>query len=187
MLIIFHPSDDIRRVVAIARSHERLSLKNKLVLCMLSKLETLPHDGFVNILRQLAVFPGRSYAGVSHEASKRLIMLRLPSLLERRGEIEAALKAVRDDDPEGGSIISLIDRTDDIIPPLLTVLEADDDDIRSAALQIYLRRVYRPFDVIAVKAMDPVDRVHTGVSLEFRGAKSGESFSCEWWECAVGM
>ncbi|KAG5181165.1 acetyl-CoA carboxylase [Tribonema minus] len=145
--------DALGNVITTALSHQQLPLKNKLVLSLLRGLQSLgdrfgdwrASDELLAALGDLAGLQGKEYGEVALVADSLLTESRVPPFDKRVGELRALLKSDADYDR-----LSLSPSLSAGVDLLSALFDDDDDAVRKAALEVYIRRVYRAHKVLSL-------------------------------------
>ncbi|TMW67475.1 hypothetical protein Poli38472_011095 [Pythium oligandrum] len=150
-------SGDLNAVYTIARSHLALDTKNKVLLQLLGQLSrdsaTAPRRvvksaAFLPLLERLAEFKENHYSLVALEARQILMNSKMPSNWERLQQVEAVLRdIIADNQPSdlSAKVASLLDQSQPLFDLLITMLDHEDIRIREAAMELYIRRIYRSY------------------------------------------
>lgn len=164
-------SDDLGKVFSIARSHQALDAKNKVLLALLSHMggsatETSAATGkprisadsaaLMPLLEKLATFKENKYSLVALEARQLLVNTKMPSYRDRITQVEDVLRQHIADSQEAkesdlavkGSF--LLDRSQPLFDLLISLLDHEDEQIREAALELYVRRIYRTYELVDI-------------------------------------
>ncbi|KAK2762604.1 acetyl-coenzyme-A carboxylase [Arachnomyces sp. PD_36] len=157
--------DDIMNVVHTVLSHSKIGAKNSLVLAILDmyKPNTVGTIGkqFKPMLKQLTELESRATAKVALKAREVLIQCAMPSLEERVAQMETILKNSvtestygetgwehREPNPE--ALKEVVDSKYTVFDVLPLFFSHKDPWVTLAALEVYVRRAYRAYDVKAV-------------------------------------
>ena len=116
-------------------------------------------------LAALSESGGRKYAPVTLKARQMLIQHHIPSWLERRTQFSHILERAPFEMGckfNGSSLLErtsqllpLIEQSNPVLPMALHVLQSNDaaNGLRAAAMEVYIRRVYRSYDLISIECM----------------------------------
>ena len=156
--------DNIRHVVQIVLSHNKILSKNNLVLAMLDiyrpNRPDTPNVGkhFRPTLRNLTELEGRSAGKVALKAREVLIQCSLPSLEERASQMEHILRSSvietrygetkwEHREPELDVLHEVIDSMYTVFDVLPKFFSHQDPWVSLAALEVYVRRAYRAYTI----------------------------------------
>src|SRR5579862_1468429 len=158
--------DDVSKVVQIVLSHARVGSKNNLVLAILGVIRPSAQNAtvgkaFAPILRHLSELDSRATSKVALKAREVLIQTALPSLEERQNQMEMILKSsvvettygevgLRHREPDQSRLKDLIDSRFNVFDVLPSFFLHPDSWVRLAALEVYVRRSYRAYSVLAL-------------------------------------
>lgn len=151
--------DSIETVIAAVQSHSALKTKNEIALSLLRNVASFT-DRFPNyqvspeleaMLEQVAGFTGSAYGEVSLTASALLSDFKVPDFKSRMGELQ---ELILSDTPEAVSKSRKLSVSVDLIPELFS---SEDAKVRSAAREVYVRRVYRAHQIEDVKQSENDD------------------------------
>ena len=154
--------DDIQKVVQTVLSHSRVPAKNTLVIAILDEYRpNRPNVGNIGrylrpVLRKLAELESRRTAKVSLKAREILIQCALPSLDERKAQMEHILRSSVVESRYGESgwdhrepsldvIKEVVDSKYTVIDVLSFFFAHEDPWVSLAALEVYVRRSYRAY------------------------------------------
>ncbi|KAL2270555.1 hypothetical protein VTJ83DRAFT_2739 [Remersonia thermophila] len=183
--------DDIASVVQTVLSHSRVAAKNSLVLAILEEYRpNKPNVGPVGktlrpILRRLAELESRQTAKVSLKAREVLIQCSLPSLEERRAQMEHILRSSVVEsrygetgwdhrEPNLDVIKEVVDSKYTVFDVLTLFFAHDDSWVSLAALETYVRRAYRAYHIKKVEYHHEED-TPSFVSWDFTLRKIGQT------------
>ena len=185
--------DDPDAVAAIVLSHSRAASKNNLMLALLEHLKQSAIQGaldthFGDLLRDLANLDSKATTKVALKAREVLITYQMPSLQERTSQMEQILKASVSAShygeyrkggrqPDIETLRELIDSRYTTFDVLSEFYGHEDPWVSLAALECYVRRAYRAYNMLSVEYIeaDPVDDEPMALSWSFRLAKTGMS------------
>lgn len=156
--------DDISQVIQLVLSHSRIATKNNLVYAILDEYRpNRPQSGNVArfmkpILKKLAELESRSSSKVALKAREILIQCAMPSLEERTGQMEHFLRSSVVESKYGESGWEHrepnIEMLQDVIDSQYTVFDVlpsffghSDPYVSLAALEVYIRRAYRAYQL----------------------------------------
>lgn len=162
--------DDISSVVQTVLSHARVGSKNNLVLAILATLKPIAQNPvigktFAPILKQLSDLDSKATSKVALKAREVLIQTALPSLEERHNQMEMILKSAVTEatygevgaqhrEPDQLKLKELIDSRYNVFDVLPGFFVHQDEWVKLAALEVYVRRSYRAYNVLAVDYHD---------------------------------
>jgi len=128
-------------VISENRAHQQLKMRTKLVLSMLRAVESFGSlsDDMADILEKLAGLKGKSYGEIALAADSILRQSKVAPFESRVAELRTQILDESVDKTELSRSATLSAGVD-----LLTVLFSDEDaGVRAAALEVYIRRIYR--------------------------------------------
>ena len=159
---------DLAKVYDIALSHAGVRTKNEVALVLLETVEitirrerdsngpnsTGVVDRAVALLKHIASLKAPSTTEVALEARQILIELQQPSTTASIQSITEKLRAIARGDAEEKA--RLIDSTEAVLHQLVRILVDDevDSEVRSAALEVYVRRVYHAYSMKTIGVKD---------------------------------
>ncbi|KAI1631099.1 acetyl-CoA carboxylase [Biscogniauxia mediterranea] len=185
--------DNYMKVVQIVLSHSRVGSKNNLILAILDEYRpNKPNNGSVGkylkpVLRKLTELESRQTAKVSLKAREILIQCALPSLEERTAQMEHILRSSVVENKYGESgwehrepsldvIKEVVDSKYTVFDVLASFFAHDDPWVCAAALEVYVRRAYREYNVTKVYYHeDDSDTAPAFLSWDFNFRKVGQS------------
>ncbi|KAI1818844.1 acetyl-CoA carboxylase, partial [Poronia punctata] len=183
--------DDYMKVIQIVLSHTRVGSKNHLVLALLDEYRpNKPNVGNVAkylkpVLRKLAELDSRATAKVSLKSREILIQCALPSLEERTAQMEHILRSSVVENKYGETgwdhrqpsldvIKEVVDSKYTVFDVLASFFAHDDPWVSAAALEVYVRRAYRAYNVTKVEYhADDTDTNPAYLSWDFSFRKDG--------------
>lgn len=141
--------DDLSVVINENQAHQNLASRNKLILAMLRQVETfddrfgatpLP-ESVLDAISKLSELKEKSYGEIALAADTIIRDSKVPAFDSRVSELRAELLA-----PETDLLALSQSSTLSAGVDLLTALFNDEDaQVRSAAIEVYVRRVYRAY------------------------------------------
>ncbi|KAI0147214.1 acetyl-CoA carboxylase [Xylariaceae sp. FL1272] len=160
--------EDYSKVIETVLSHSRVGSKNHLILALLDEYRpNKPNSGNVarhlrDVLRELAELDSRSTAKVSLKAREILIQCALPSLEERTAQMEHILRSSVVENKYGETgwehrqpnldvIKEVVDSKYTVFDVLGTFFAHEDAWVGAAALEVYVRRAYRAYNVSKIE------------------------------------
>lgn len=157
---------DLDQVVRLVLSHSKIASKSKLVLALLDivksecpRASTTPGSHITEALSRMAALDSRPTAKMALKAKEVMIVGSLPSYEERLGQLEKILKAATTTSyygdagvghrlPSADMLKEVTDSRYTVFDVLTTFFEHDDPWIALAALEVYVRRAYRVYNVM---------------------------------------
>jgi len=149
--------DSLQTVIDVNMAHETLALRNKLVLAMLRQLEAFPDrfgviempSSLLSTLKQLTKLEGKAYGAVALAAGSIIRQSKVPSFSSRLEDLKALITGDSNRDALSKSmrITSGVD--------LLSALFYDaDSSVRTAAVELYIRRIYRAHTILDISVAE---------------------------------
>jgi len=160
---------ELDTVVRSVLSHSKIALKTKLILMLLDLIKadcprasTTPESGVHNSLARLAELDSRPTAKVALKAKEVMIVGSLPSYEERHNQLEQILKAATTTSyygesgkghrfPSSDMLKEVTDSRYTVYDVLTTFFDHPDNWIVLAALEVYVRRAYRVYNIMALE------------------------------------
>ncbi|KAK7755343.1 acetyl-coenzyme-A carboxylase [Diatrype stigma] len=185
--------DDYLKVIQLVLSHSRIVAKSNLILCILEEYRpNKPNVGNIGrylrgALSKLTELESRGTAKVSLKAREILIQCAMPSLEERMGQMEHILRSSVVENKYGETgwehrepsldiIKEVVDSKYTVFDVLTSFFGHDDAWVSMAALEVYVRRAYRAYNLKAIHYhTDENDGVPTFMSWDFSLRKMGQS------------
>ncbi|KAK7740495.1 acetyl-coenzyme-A carboxylase [Cytospora paraplurivora] len=184
--------DDVSNVVTTVLSHSRVSGKNNLMLAILEEYRpNKPNVGNIAkylrpVLRTLADLESRQTAKVSLKAREILIQCALPSLEERKAQMEHILRSSVVESKYGEAGLDhrnpSLDVIKEVVDSKYTVFDVlpqffahQDPWVGLAALEVYIRRAYRAYVVKQIEYHTDESDNPAFVSWDFKLRKIGQS------------
>ncbi|KAH9906417.1 acetyl-CoA carboxylase [Xylariomycetidae sp. FL2044] len=183
--------EDYMKVVQVVLSHSRVGSKNNLILAILDEYRpNKPNVGNVGkylrpVLRKLTELESRQTAKVAIKAREILIQCALPSLEERSKQMEHILRSAVVENKYGETgwehrepnldvLKEVVDSKYTVEDVLSSFFVHDDAWVSVAALEVYVRRAYRAYNVkkIGYNA-DETDTTPAFITWDFSFRKSG--------------
>ncbi len=184
--------DDSQKVVQTVLSHSRVGSKNALILALLE--EYRPNKALVGnvpkylrpVFRKLAELESRQTAKVSLKAREMLIQCALPSLEERRNQMELILRSSVVESTYGESgweyrapklevIKDVVDSKYAVFDVLPLFFAHEDPWVSLAALEVYVRRAYRAYVLKEIGYHTDETDTPVFVSWDFALGRIGQS------------
>lgn len=155
------------------RAHALLGPRNALVLAVLKRVEEVfemckngsgtaineeeAKELFVPLLQSIADLRGSPYAAITLEARQLLVLIQQPSQKQRRTLVETLLsdmnaaEQAKDYDTRDRLFNILLDDDQPLLHVLTSFFTHESEALRSAAAEIYVRRLYRMYEIPYVK------------------------------------
>lgn len=165
--------DSPDEVVAIVRSHYKAASKNSLIMALLDVVKGFESLAVVeaalsDTLKKCADLDSKATSKVSLKAREVLIHCQLPSLDERLVQLEQILKASinqvgygemasEDRSPREDILKDVIDSRFTVFDVLPSFFESSEPWIVLAALDTYVRRAYRSYNLVSLEHVLPED------------------------------
>jgi acetyl-CoA carboxylase/biotin carboxylase 1 len=170
---------DLDQVVKLVLSHSKIASKTKLVLALLDTIKSespsatvTPESRISGALSRMAAMDSRPTAKVALKAKEVLIVGSLPSYEERLGQLEKILKSATTTSyygeagaghrlPSSDILKEVTDSRYTVYDVLTTFFDHDDPWIALAAIEVYVRRAYRVYNIMHLdyeegkKGVDP--------------------------------
>ena len=159
-------------VIAENQAHQSLKTRSQLILAMIRQLanfQGLP-DSVIEALDTLSTLKGKEYGEIILAAEETVRASKVPSFDVRRADLRSKLTDSETDLVELSKSSTLSAGVD-----LLTNLFDDEDEnVQAAALETYMRRVYRTYEVpeLSVETID--GRLSCFYSFEFSDVPSAD-------------
>ncbi|KAG8165715.1 hypothetical protein KVR01_004267 [Diaporthe batatas] len=184
--------EDVSKVVTTVLSHSRVTAKNNLILAILDVYRpNKPNVGNIAkylrpVLRILADLESRQTAKVSLKAREILIQCALPSLEERKAQMEHILRSSVVESKYGESGLDhrnpALDVIKEVVDSKYTVFDVlpqffahEDPWVGLAALEVYVRRAYRAYVIKQIEYHSDEAENPSFVSWDFVLRKMGQS------------
>ncbi|GAA5983453.1 hypothetical protein JCM11641_007854 [Rhodosporidiobolus odoratus] len=182
--------DKLDEVVKLVLSHYKAASKNTLVTAILDLVKESDSDPLVEstfslILKDLAELDSKATTKVALKAREVLIHTQLPSLDERLHQLESILKASvtqtvygevapTDRSPRLEVLKDVVDSRFTVFDVLPGFFQHQDQWVAIAALDIYVRRAYRSYNLLSVEHLEanPADDEPATVAWCFRMRKA---------------
>jgi len=182
--------DDIHKVVQMVLSHSRIGAKNNLVLAILEMYRpNKPNAGnvakyFKSSLRRLTELESRATAKVALKAREVLIQCALPSLEEREAQMEHILRSSVIEtrygetgwdhrEPNLEVLKEVVDSKFTVFDVLPKFFGHSDAWVSLAALEVYIRRAYRAYNLKDLRYHNDQEPPHM-ISWDFLLRKVGQ-------------
>lgn len=185
--------EDSLKVVQLVLSHSRVAAKSNLILSLLEEYRpNKPSVGNIGkylrpALRKLTELESRGTAKVSLKAREILIQCAMPSLEERMAQMEHILRSSVVENKYGETgwehrepsldvIKEVVDSKYTVFDVLTSFFGHDDPWVSMAALEVYVRRAYRAYNLKTIHYhTDDNDGSPTFMSWDFSLRKIGQS------------
>ena len=172
-------ADNLSVVIAENQAHQQLNNRKRLVLSMLRQVESfsdrfgsseLPAD-LDAVMVQLADMKEKVYGEISYTADTILRVAKVPSFASRVEELRSQLLDSETDLQSLAKSTTLSAGVD-----LLTALFSDSDEaVRKAAVEVYVRRVYRAHRVISLEVKDVNGKLTCDLTFNFADVPASEA------------
>ena len=167
--------DSLDKVISANMAHQQLDMRNRLVLALLRQVETfsdrygasaLP-ESLMSSLNKLAQLKGKEYGEITLSAGHIIRQSKVPSFEDRKNELRTLLTSGMDraEIAKSATLSAGVD--------LLFALFDDDsssaveESVRAAALEVYVRRVYRAHNIIDISVQNIDGRLTTNWKFQF--------------------
>lgn len=178
--------DSLDVVAGLVLSHNRAASKNNLILVLLDHIkregsQVALDPSFSGYLRDIANLDSKATAVVALKAREVIVSVQVPSLGERRSQMEQILRSsvsstrygerrVNGNEPDTEMLHELIDSrytTYDVLPSFFL---HQDQWLALAALEAYVRRAYRAYNIESFdyQTGDSIDEEPLSVAWKFR-------------------
>jgi len=164
-------AEDLDSVIAVNLAHQQLAMRTNLVLAMLRQVETFPDrfggatfpDELLETLSKLSSLQGKEYGEITLSADSIIRFSKAPAFEVRVNDLRKQLL-----DPETDLVALSKSATLSAGVDLLTSLFNDDDaKVRAAAIEVYIRRVYRAYRITDLDVVDVDGRMECSWSFQF--------------------
>merc|ERR1711966_234917 len=164
-------------VIAESTAHRQLALRSQLLLAMIRQLEnfaikfdTAIPDSVIDALDMLSGLKGKAYGEISLAAEEKVREAKVPSFAVRLDDLRSKLLQEDTDFDELSKSSTLSTGVD-----LLTNLLGDEDEkVRTAAMEVYVRRVYRTYNIPDLKVEDIGGRLSCSHDFQFADVPASE-------------
>lgn len=171
-------SDDLSVVIAENQAHQQLSLRSRLVLALLRQVETFG-DRFKStelsaeldaVMQELTALKQKVYGEIAIAADSILRQSKVPPFNARVEELKATLL-----DPETNVVNLSKSTTLSAGVDLLTALFNDEDKaVQRAALEVYIRRVYRAYRISSLDIAEKDGNLKVDFTFQFSDVEPAE-------------
>lgn len=178
--------DHLEKVVTMVLSHSKAASKSNLINAILDIVQSIAslsavEANFAAVLQKLADLDSKSTQKAAHKAREVLIRSQLPSLEEREvqmeqilrnstlatgyGEVKRAGRA-----PDVALLQELIESRYTVFDVLPSFFQHNDSGISSAALEVYVRRAYKAYNLLNVdyQERDAADEEPLAIQWSFQ-------------------
>lgn len=176
-------------VIAENQAHQQLATRNRLVLAMLRQVETfadrygmsdLPAE-LVTVLEGLSFLKGKAYGEIAIAADSIVLQSKVPSFESRVTELRDQLL-----DAETDLILLSKNPTLSAGVDLLTYLFADADiNVREAAVEVYIRRVYRAHRIKSLTVSEAGGQLTCNFVFQFSDVEASLAVDRQGHMCVV--
>jgi len=176
-------------VISENQAHQQLKLRNRLVLSLIRQVETFA-DRFKSAgisadleaaLTELASLKEKVYGEVAIAADTILRQSKVPPFAERVAALKETLV-----NPETNLITLSKSTTLSAGVDLLTALFNDENkDVQAAAVEVYIRRVYRAHRINELKISDADGKLACDFTFQFSDVEESESVNRQGHLCVV--
>lgn len=157
-------------VIAENQAHQQLATRSQLVLAMIRQLDTFQArfgvavpESVIESLDALSGLKGKAYGEIILAAEERVRNAKVPSFDVRRADLRAKLL-----DPETDFIeLSRSSTLSAGVDLLTNLLDDEDEKVRSAAMEVYTRRVYRTYEVPELSVEEVEGRLSCSFEFQF--------------------
>jgi acetyl-CoA carboxylase/biotin carboxylase 1 len=171
--------DNLDVVIAENLAHMQMKSRNALIMAVLRQIETFKDrfgmeeipDGLITILTDLASLKEKVYGDISLTADAIIRQSKVPPFGARVDELRRQLA-------ESSTDLAALSKSPTLSAgvDLLTSLFSDEDtSVREAALEVYIRRVYRAHRVSNVKVQENKGRVSCTFSFQFADVEQSKA------------
>lgn len=171
-------AQNLQVVISENQAHLELKLRSKFVLALLRQVETFSErfgaampEGLLSVVEELTNLKDKQYGEILLAADSIMRNANIPSFSVRVDELKSKLldKSTNLETLSKSSVLSAgVD--------LLTYLFSDEDkDVRSAATEVYIRRVYRAHRILDLKVSEEKGRIECKFSFQFADVPSSEA------------
>ena len=170
-------ADSLDVVIAENLAHQQLKRRTQLVTAVLREVETFSDrfgaipDSVMGVLSELTTMMDKQYGEIGLAADSIIRLSKVPSFDSRVDELRAQLTAKESNMVELSRSPTLSAGVD-----LLTYLFTDSDRaVQIAALEVYIRRVYRAHRVTDLKVEEKNGRLTCTFSFQFADIKESDA------------
>ena len=164
-------------VIAENLAHQNLKLRSQLILAMIRQLETFSDrygvgvpDNVIEALDTLTSLKGKNYGEVILAAEEEVRDAKVPSFDIRLADLRSNLV-----DPETNLIdLSRSSTLSAGVDLLTNLLDDEDAKVSAAAMEVYIRRVYRTYSVPSLNVEDIDGRLSCSFEFQFADVPSAD-------------
>jgi len=164
-------------VIAENQAHQNLKKRCQLILAMIRQLATFQDrfgaavpDSVLEALGTLAALKGKEYGEIILAAEETVRASKVPSFEVRRADLRSKLTDSETDLVE----LSRSNTLSAGVDLLTNLFDDEDEDVRSAALETYMRRVYRTYEVPSLSVETIDGRLSCTFEFEFSDVPSAD-------------
>lgn len=164
-------------VIAENLAHQNLKMRSQLLLAMFRQLATFQErygsaipESVIEALDKLTSLKGKEYGEVILAAEETVRASKVPSFDVRRADLRSKLTDSETDLVElskSGTLSAGVDL-------LTNLFDDEDEDVQSAALETYLRRVYRTYEVPSLSVEKMNGRLSCNFQFSFADVPSAD-------------
>ena len=163
-------AESLDLVIAENLAHQQLPMRSQLMLAMIRQLDTYKDrfgsevpDEVISALDSISKLKGKAYGEIILAAEEKVREAKVPSFDVRRADLRSKLTDSETDLIELSQSSTLSAGVD-----LLTnLLDDDDESIRGAAMEAFIRRVYRTYSVPKLNVETVDGRLSCAYEFEF--------------------
>jgi acetyl-CoA carboxylase / biotin carboxylase 1 len=169
--------DSLDAVIETSMAHQQLGMRNKLILAILRQVETFP-DRFemtaipsqmLDALTSLTKLQSKQYGEIVLSSSSIIRESEIPSFAIRKDELRSALMS------EDKSNLARSTTLSAGVDLLSALFDDSDEKIRAAALEVYVRRVYRAHSILSIDVATVDGRLTANWKFQFADTPAEES------------
>ena len=169
--------DSLENVIGVNMAHQQLGMRNKLILAILRQVDTfsdrfgmqsIPSD-LLERLTSLSALKAKQYGEISLAASTIIRESKIPSFEDRLAELRTSLTSA------DKSALAKSPTLSAGVDLLSALFDDKDASVRSAALEVYVRRVYRAHNIVSIKVETVDGRLTANWKFQFADIPSDES------------
>eukprot|EP00565_Helicotheca_tamesis_P003884 CAMPEP_0185725054 /NCGR_PEP_ID=MMETSP1171-20130828/1378_1 /TAXON_ID=374046 /ORGANISM="Helicotheca tamensis, Strain CCMP826" /LENGTH=2089 /DNA_ID=CAMNT_0028393057 /DNA_START=20 /DNA_END=6289 /DNA_ORIENTATION=+ len=172
-------AESLDTVISLNLAHQKLGMRSKLILAMIRQVETFPErfgvdkipDDLLSTIESLSSLKSKAYGEITLAASSLVAESKVPSFEIRLDELRSQLVDPDTDAVKLSKSASLTAGVD-----LITSLFSDEDEkVRVAAVEVYVRRVYRAYRIIDINVEEVDGKLTCEWSFSFADVAESES------------
>ena len=150
--------DNFEAIFQTALSRNSNSKKGELIVALFDLIVCFNTEDYVEKLQEFSMLSVKDCIEVSVKARQLLIRYQLPSFKQRQVKIEDTLRiAIRDSKQKMEKIKELTDQSASIFDVLLSFFSHSNEDVRHLALEIYVRRCYKAYELFDIQLLNDND------------------------------